>query len=181
MSIGERSTADRHAKRVNAAVRMLASGLSVAEAARKLARRHGVSERQARRYAEQARDSGLIEVPKPKTVFTVKLPVDLIKRMKRHAASTQTTLSSLVAQGLEEFLARISDRLGESPLVQAYRILVPERRKRTEGVHDDNDGSDLCESLHDLTKAGGNDCQSDVRVEGICQSPRAGRAGRRGI
>src|SRR5437867_13357657 len=68
-------TAGRHAKRVNAAVRMIASGLSVAEAARELARRHGVSERQARRYAEQARDVGSAEIPKPKTVFTVKIPV----------------------------------------------------------------------------------------------------------
>ena len=112
MSPGERSTADRHAKRVNVAVRMLASGLSVAEAARELARRHGVSERQARRYTEQARDSGSMEVPKPKTVFTVKVSVDLINRLRRYAARSQTTISSLVTQALEEFLARISGRLG---------------------------------------------------------------------
>ena len=112
MSAGQRSTAGRHAKRVNAAVRMIASGLSVAEAARELARRHGVSERQARRYAEQARDVGSAEIPKPKMVFTVKIPVDLVKRLKRYAASSRTTLSSLVTQALEEFLARISGRSG---------------------------------------------------------------------
>ena len=112
MSAGERSTADLHAKRVNAAVRMLASGLSVAEAARKLARRHGVSQRQARRYAEQAGESGSMEVPKPKTVFTVKVSVDLVKRLRRYAAGSHATLSSLVTQALEEFLARISGRLG---------------------------------------------------------------------
>jgi predicted HicB family RNase H-like nuclease len=112
MSPGQRGTAGRHAQRVNAAVRMLASGLSVAEAARQLARRHGVSERQARRYAEQARDSGSAELPKAKTVFTVKIPVDLVKRLKRYAAGSRTSLSSLVTQALEEFLARISGRRG---------------------------------------------------------------------
>lgn len=112
MSPGQRGTAGKHAKRVNTAVRMLASGLSVADAARELARRHAVSERQARRYAEQARDSGSLEVPKPKAVFTVKLPVDLIQRLKRYAATGHGTLSSVVTQALEEFLARMSGRLG---------------------------------------------------------------------
>jgi hypothetical protein len=96
---------------VNAAVQMLASGLSVAEASRELARRHAVSERQARRYAEQARDSGSMEAPKRKTVFTVKLPVDLVKRLRRYSAANPGTLSSLVAQALDEFLARVSGRL----------------------------------------------------------------------
>jgi transposase-like protein len=96
---------------VNAAVQMLDSGLSVAAAARELARRHDVSERQARRYAEQARDSGSMEAPTPKTVFTVKLPVDLVKRLRRYHAAKHGTLSSLVAQALDEFLTRVSGRL----------------------------------------------------------------------
>jgi predicted HicB family RNase H-like nuclease len=112
MPAGQRSTAGRHAQRVNAAVRMLASGLSVVEAARLLARRHGVSQRQARRYAEQARNSGSAQVPKAKMVFTVKIPVDLVKRLKRYAASGGASLSSLVTQALEEFFSRISGRQG---------------------------------------------------------------------
>jgi len=107
MSPGERGTAAQHARRVNTAAEFLASGLSVAEAARELARRHAVSERQARRYAEQARDSGSREVPKPKMVFTVKLPIDLVRRLRRYTKRDQRTLSSLVAQALEEFLARM--------------------------------------------------------------------------
>ena len=75
----------------------------------------------------------------------------------------------------------VFDRLGESHLVQAYGILVPERRRRTEGVHDDKHGSDLCESLLDFTEAGRNDCQSDVRIEGVCPNARAGGAGRLGV
>jgi site-specific DNA recombinase len=72
----------------------------------------------------------------------------------------------------------VFDRLGESHLVQAYRILVPERQKRTEGVHDDEHGRDLCASLLDFTEAGGNDCESDVGVERVRQVPGAGRARR---
>jgi hypothetical protein len=48
----------------------------------------------------------------------------------------------------------VFDRLGESHLVQAYRILVPERQTRTEGVHDDEHDCDLCASLLDFTEAG---------------------------
>ena len=111
MSFGQRGTESKHARRVNTAVQLLASGMSVAEAARELARRHAVSERQARRYAEQARDSGSMETPKPKIVFTVKLPVELVKRLRRYSAVNQGTLSSLVAQAVDEFLARMSGRL----------------------------------------------------------------------
>jgi hypothetical protein len=106
MSPGQRGTAATHARRVNSAAKLLASGLSVADAARELARRLPVSERQARRYAEQARDSGSKEIPKPKVVFTVKLPVDLVRRLRRYSRTNHRTLSFLVAQALEEFLAR---------------------------------------------------------------------------
>ena len=112
MASGQRGTAGKHAKRVNTAVGMLASGLSVAEVAREMARRHAVSERQARRYAEQARDSGSMEVPRAKMVFTVKLPIDLVKRLKRYSAAKQITPSVLVAEAIEKFLARMSDRMG---------------------------------------------------------------------
>jgi DNA-binding transcriptional regulator LsrR (DeoR family) len=64
-----------------------------AEAARRLSHRYRLSERQAWRYVEQARDQGPVEVPSPKVVFTVKLPVDL-----------------LVAQALKEFLDRLGAR-----------------------------------------------------------------------
>ena len=39
-------------------------------------------------------------------VFTVKLPVPLITRVRTHAAASGRTLSAVVAQALEEFLAR---------------------------------------------------------------------------
>ena len=107
MAGSRRARADQYAQRVNAATRLLADGDS-AEAARQLARRYRLSQRQAWRYVEQARNQGVVEVPKPKVVFTVKLPTDLVRRVRRHAKQSEQTLSALVARALREFL----DRLG---------------------------------------------------------------------
>ncbi|HVT60649.1 MAG TPA: hypothetical protein VHR45_19905 [Thermoanaerobaculia bacterium] len=106
-SQGRRARADQSARRVNAAVELLDSGLSVPDAARQLGTRHRISERQARRYVEKARDGGRVEVPEAKEVFTVKLSGTLVTRLKGYARQRQRTLSSLVAQALEEFLGKM--------------------------------------------------------------------------
>ena len=105
-----RARADQYALRVNAAAKLLASGLETAEAARELARRYRLSERQAWRYVEQARDHGTVEVPAPKVVFTVKLPKDLARHVRRQAKQSGQTISALVAQALKEFLDRLGAR-----------------------------------------------------------------------
>ena len=107
MSAGHKARAKESAERVNTAVDLLAEGLSVSEAARQLGLDHRISERQARRYVERARDVGAIEIPEPKLVFTVKLPCVLVSRLKDYARVSQLTFSSLVAQALEEFLGRM--------------------------------------------------------------------------
>ena len=106
MTRGARARQDQYARRINDAVELLASGLSLPEVVRQLAERQEISERQARRYAERARDLGKVEVPGPKQVFTVKLPRDLVIHLKTYARVSQRTLSSLVTQALEEFLGR---------------------------------------------------------------------------
>jgi predicted HicB family RNase H-like nuclease len=65
-----------------------------------------LSERQARRYVERARDEGVMEVAGPKIVFTVKLPATLARRVRRAARATGQSISSLVSQALAEFLDR---------------------------------------------------------------------------
>jgi DNA-binding transcriptional regulator LsrR (DeoR family) len=102
-----RARADQYAQRINAATDLLAAKVDSAEAARQLARRYRLSERQAWRYVEQARAQGVVEVPKPKVVFTVKLPTDLVRRVRRHAKQSKQTISALVAQALREFLNRM--------------------------------------------------------------------------
>ena len=102
---GRRARGDESAVRVNAAAEILARGVQGAEAARELAGRFGLSERQARRYVDRAA-GGPVEVPQATSVFTVKLPVQLAARVREHAAGSGRTISSVVAQALEEFLSR---------------------------------------------------------------------------
>jgi hypothetical protein len=106
MSGGRRARAEQVAKRVNTAAELLDAGIDVIDATRELARRHRLSERQARRYVERARDEGAMEVPGRKVVFTVKLPAALARRVRRAAAVTGQSISCLVSQALSEFLER---------------------------------------------------------------------------
>ncbi len=107
MGEGRRARADERAQRVNAAAQLLDASVEVAEAARQLAGRFAVSERQARRYVEQAREQGRVVVPEPSVVFTVRLPVSLVDRLRRQARGSGRTLSSLVAQAVAELLERL--------------------------------------------------------------------------
>jgi hypothetical protein len=89
------------AERVNAAADLLDRGVPTASAARELAERFGCSARQAHRYLQHAGRSGRMAVPAPAAVFTVRLPVPLIARVRARAAATGQTLSAVVAQALE--------------------------------------------------------------------------------
>ncbi len=95
-----------YAERVNAAAGLVAAGVPVAEAARVLAGRFSCSQRQARRYVEVAARSGAVVVPEPATVFTVKVPTGLAQRVREHAGASERSISAVVTQALEEFLAR---------------------------------------------------------------------------
>ncbi|HEY6423511.1 MAG TPA: hypothetical protein VIY28_09760 [Pseudonocardiaceae bacterium] len=103
---GSRAGGREYAARVNAAAALLGSGVSVSEAARELAGRFGCSQRQARRYIERAAVGGPVAAPRATAVFTVKLPVALVARVRTHAVASGWTISSVVAQALEEFLSR---------------------------------------------------------------------------
>ena len=103
---GRRAGAGQHADRINAAAELAEAGVPVAEAARVLAGRFGCSVRQARRYVDQAAASGRVAVPEPGVVFTVKLPGRLAVAVREYARVSGRTISAVVAQALEEFLAR---------------------------------------------------------------------------
>jgi hypothetical protein len=103
---GRRVRAGQHADRINAAAELAEAGVAAAEAARVLAGRFGCSVRQARRYVDQAAASGRVAVPEPGVVFTVKLPGRLALAVREHARASGRTISVVVAQALEEFLAR---------------------------------------------------------------------------
>jgi hypothetical protein len=96
-----RATGPEHADRLNLAFGWLRQGLSPSEAAERLASAARISQRQAHRYLEQARQ---LKAPVPavetKIVFTVKLPQLLVERLHRYAQATGETLSEIVARAL---------------------------------------------------------------------------------
>jgi len=77
-----------------------------AEAARVLAGRYGCSVRQARRYVDAAPARGRVRAKEVTVVFTVKLPARLAAAVREHARASGRTISAVVTQALEEFLAR---------------------------------------------------------------------------
>jgi hypothetical protein len=103
---GRRAGAGQHADRINAAAELAEAGVAAAGAARVLAGRFGCSVRQARRYVDQAAAAGRVAIPEPGVVFTVKLPGRLAAAVREHARVSGRTISAVVAQALEEFLAR---------------------------------------------------------------------------
>jgi hypothetical protein len=107
MSPGYRARADQAAQRINAAAALLDRGIALPAAAQQLARRHRLSERQARRYLERARVAGHVEVPTAKVAFTVKLATDVVGRVRKQAGRSGRTVSALVTQALIEFLERL--------------------------------------------------------------------------
>jgi len=102
----DRAGGGEHAARINAAAGLAEAGVPAAEAARVLAARFGCSQRQARRYVDQAARSGRVPVPEAAAVFTVKVPARLADAVREHARASGRTISAVAAQALEEFLER---------------------------------------------------------------------------
>jgi hypothetical protein len=107
MSERRRAQAGQYAHRVNQALALL-QRLPVPAVVGRLVERYQVSLRQARRYVEVAqRHPEGVPVPQPSVVFTVKLPVGLVRRVRTRARSTGSRLSALVARALEDWLERV--------------------------------------------------------------------------
>ena len=100
-----RAAGGERAARINAAAELAEAGVPAAEAARVLAGRYGCSVRQARRYVDAAAARGRVRAPEATVVFTVKLPVRLAAAVREHARASGRTISAVVTQALEEFLA----------------------------------------------------------------------------
>jgi|SRR3990172_11101976 len=104
-----RARAVECAERVNAAAALL-GGRSPAQATRALAGEHGLSERQARRYVRAAeRAPGGVPVPEGSAVFTVKLPVSLIARLRSFARSNARSVSGVTAEAVRAYLDHVQD------------------------------------------------------------------------
>lgn len=110
-----RSTEAERARRINAAHQLLSDEVALAEAAEVLAKRFAVGERQAYRYLQEACVvSSPLEPPEPKGVFTVKLPISLIERLRTHPRRSEQSLSDFVCQVLKRALEEQSPRRGRT-------------------------------------------------------------------
>ncbi len=103
----QRSSHVERARRINAALALIRKHGSLATAAAKLAAQRGISRRQAYRYVREAKAGGKpIPIPEQKITFSVKLSHGLIRALRQRAASSGKTISEIVAQAVEAFLAK---------------------------------------------------------------------------
>ena len=80
-----KSSESEQARRVNATVSLL-KRKSASETLRWLIAHYGLSRRQAYRYLRQAQMAGApLPIPEAKQVFTVKLPVSLVRQVRQQA------------------------------------------------------------------------------------------------
>jgi len=101
-----RSTEPVRTKRINMARMLLNQYSSSSQVISELMTQYGVSRRQAYRYVQEAQiTEQQLPVPEQKNVFTVKLPVSLIQRIRDRAHTTGQSISNLTAHALERFLS----------------------------------------------------------------------------
>jgi hypothetical protein len=90
--------------------RTLLGERSLAETVRALRAEHRLSERQARRYVNAAREMPEgVAVPERTAVFTVRLAPSLIAALRERAGSNGQTLSATVAEATRLYLDRPSE------------------------------------------------------------------------
>jgi hypothetical protein len=107
MSERRRAQVGQYAQRVNRALALLRR-FPVPAVLRALVQRYQVSLRQARRYVGMAQHHPQgVPVPEQTVVFTVKLPVALVRRVRSRARSRGSSLSALVTRALEDWLERV--------------------------------------------------------------------------
>jgi hypothetical protein len=107
-----RAHADEYAVRVNRAVELLVE-LSPADAVRGLQAEFGLSERQGRRYVNEAlaRPEG-VTVPERTVVFTVRLAPSLIAGLRERARDSGVSLSAATSAAVGAYLGQAGERPG---------------------------------------------------------------------
>ena len=94
--------------RLNAAFHLLAQGYPLTEAAEALTQLFGFSRRQAYRYLleAQAIDAPVL-IASPSIPITIKIPADVVKRLRSHAQTSGMTIGEIVAQAIVSFLDKL--------------------------------------------------------------------------
>ena len=94
--------------RLNAAFDLLAKGYTLAEAAEILAQQFGLSRRQAYRYLQDAQEiDAPVWVASPAIPITIKIPADVVSRLRSYAQASGMTIGEIVAQAIVSFLDKL--------------------------------------------------------------------------
>jgi predicted DNA-binding transcriptional regulator YafY len=102
-----RSSNTERAQRLNAAFDLLARGYAIAEAAAVLTEDFGLSRRQAYRYLQEAQGiKRPVPVTAPTIPITIKVPEDVVVKLRAHAQASGLTIGAVVARAVLNLLAR---------------------------------------------------------------------------
>jgi len=94
--------------RLNTAFNLLAQGYTLAEAAETLTQQFGLSRRQAYRYLQDAQEiDAPVLVASPSVPITIKIPKDVVIRLRSHAQTSGMAIGEIVAQALISFLDKL--------------------------------------------------------------------------
>lgn len=109
-----RSTKTQKSLNLNAAYRLLSRGTNVTEAAAILSRDRDISLRQAYRYLKDAQAIGsAVPVAEPSVAATFKIPGDVLRQLRAHAAVSGLTLSATITRALKRYLQTTAHRRGK--------------------------------------------------------------------
>lgn len=94
--------------RLNAAFDLLAQGYTLAKAAEALTQQFGLSRRQAYRYLQSAQKiDAPVLVASPSVPITIKIPEEVVNRLRSHAQSSGMTIGEIVGQAIVSFLDKL--------------------------------------------------------------------------
>ena len=100
-----KSSEAEQARRVNLTLSLLQQQTSSSEVLKALIVRYGLSRRQAYRYLQQAQQTASpLPIPEPKSVFTVKLPCQLIAEVRQQARQQARQQRCSISQWVERAL-----------------------------------------------------------------------------
>lgn len=106
-----RSTLAERTQRLNAALELINRGYSPNEAAGILAKRFHLSLRQTYRYLNEAQPlKHPMEVPTPTIPMTIKVPADVVMKLRAYAQSSGLTIGETVARAVLRFIAQARGR-----------------------------------------------------------------------
>ncbi len=103
-----RATAADKAERLNAAHRLVSRGLSAPDAVQALIGEFDLSRRQAYRYVQQAQALGHpVPQVEPSIPVTFKISANVVRDLRRYAASSGLSLGQIVTRAITAFLVAV--------------------------------------------------------------------------